>query len=121
MIWLLPWKDEDRAKHTPCAVYFLIMINILVFLAMLITSVNGETDWFDKYGVTPNNWHWYQLITANFIHGGFFHLIGNMLFLWLIGDNIEDALGPAGFLLLYFIGGLAGAASCSLPSTQCGY
>jgi len=108
MIWLLPWKDEDHAKHTPWAVYALILINVFAFLAMLITSHNGETDWFDKYGLVPNNWHWYQFITADFIHGGWLHLIGNMLFLWLIGDSIEDALGPAGFLLLYFTGGLVG-------------
>jgi membrane associated rhomboid family serine protease len=108
MIWLLPWKEEDHVKHTPWAVYTLIFLNVIVFIAMLMTSQNGETDWFVKYGLTPNNWHWYQFITANFIHGGVFHLVGNMLFLWLIGDNIEDALGPAGFLLLYFIGGLAG-------------
>ncbi len=108
MIWLLPWKDEDHAKHTPWAVYTLILFNVLAFAAMLITSKNGETDWFEKYGLVANDWHWYQFMTANFIHGDWLHLLGNMFFLWLIGDNIEDALGPAGFLLLYFLGGLAG-------------
>jgi membrane associated rhomboid family serine protease len=108
MIWLLPWKDEDHSKHTPWAVYLLIILNVASFLVMWLSASNGETDWFDKYGLTANSWHWYQFITANFIHGGWFHLIGNMLFLWLIGDSIEDALGPVGFLLLYFLGGLAG-------------
>ena len=108
MIWFLPWKEEDTAKHTPWAVYALIFFNVVVFIAMWSASSGGETDWFDKYGLTPNNWHWYQFITANFIHGDIVHLLGNMLFLWLIGDSIEDALGPIGFLLLYFLGGLAG-------------
>jgi len=108
MIWFLPWKDEDHAKHTPWAVYALILINVLVFIAMWATATNGESDWFDKYGLTANNWKWYQFITANFIHDGLFHLLGNMLFLWIFGDSIEDVLGPIGFLLLYFLGGLAG-------------
>jgi membrane associated rhomboid family serine protease len=108
MIWLLPWKEENTARHTPWAVYTLMLVNIAVFVVMWSASVEAESDWFYKYGLTANDWHWYQLITANFIHDGVFHLISNMLFLWLIGDNIEDALGPIGFLILYFLGGMAG-------------
>ncbi len=108
MIWFLPWKDEDTSKHTPWAVYTLIFLNIAVFIVMWNTYVDGQSDWFERYGLTANNWHWYQFMTANFIHDGLLHLLGNMLFLWLIGDSVEDALGPIGFLLLYFLGGLAG-------------
>ncbi|MGH8110101.1 MAG: rhomboid family intramembrane serine protease [Arenimonas sp.] len=108
MIWLLPWKEEDTAKHTPWAVYVLIFLNIVVFIAMWSESVDGATDWFDRFGLAPSNWQWYQFITTTFIHADIFHLVFNMLFLWLIGDSVEDAIGPIGFLLLYFLGGFAG-------------
>lgn len=108
MIWLLPWKEEDTAKHTPWAVYILIVLNVLVFLAMWKATGDGETNWFDRFGLAPSHWHWYQLLTTTFIHADILHLVFNMLFLWLIGYSIEDALGPIGFLLLYFLGGLAG-------------
>lgn len=51
----------------------------------------------------------FTLITSTFLHGGFFHLIGNMLFLWIFGDNVEDAMGHFRFIAFYFIAGIAGA------------
>jgi len=51
----------------------------------------------------------FTLVTSTFLHGGFFHLIGNMLFLWIFGDNVEDAMGPVRFIVFYFVAGIAGA------------
>lgn len=51
----------------------------------------------------------FTLVTSTFLHGGFFHLLGNMLFLWIFGDNVEDAMGPVRFFLFYFLAGIAGA------------
>ncbi len=50
------------------------------------------------------------LVTSSFLHGGFFHLVGNMLFLWIFGDNVEDAMGPLRFTVFYFLAGVAGAS-----------
>lgn len=108
MIWFLPWRDLDHAKQTPWAVYTLMFLNVLAHIVMLMALPIEQEGWFDKFGLVPANWHAYQLLTSCFVHAGWMHLIGNMLFLFLLGDLIEDTLGPAGMLLLYFGGGLAG-------------
>lgn len=108
MIWLLPWGQENRVKHLSWAVYALIAINIAAFAWMVMTLTDDATAFSQKYGLLADDWRWYQFFTANFMHGDLMHLLGNMLFLWLFGDSIEDAIGPLGFLLLYFIGGFLG-------------
>ncbi|MFZ5638251.1 MAG: rhomboid family intramembrane serine protease [Pseudomonadota bacterium] len=108
MIWLLPWGQDNHVKHVSWAVYALIAINAAVF-AWTATGVPGEQEAiFLRYGLPVDDWRWYQFVTANFLHGDIVHLVGNMLFLWLFGDSIEDALGTIGFLLLYVVGGLLG-------------
>lgn len=108
MIWLLPWGQDNHVKHVSWAVYSLIAINVAVF-AWTATGVPGEDEAiFRQYGLLADDWRWYTLFTANFLHGDFVHLLGNMLFLWLFGDSIEDALGTVGFLSLYLVGGLLG-------------
>lgn len=62
----------------------------------------------EQYAFVPAHPTAVSYLTANFLHGGWMHLIGNMLFLYLFGDNVEDVLGPLGFLLLYLVGGFAG-------------
>lgn len=108
MIWLLPWGQENRVKHWSFAVYGLIAVNIAVYVGMTFTLDEDPTGFFHRYGLLADDWRWYQFLTSNFLHAGLMHLLGNMLFLWLFGDSIEDAIGPLGFLSLYFIGGLLG-------------
>jgi membrane associated rhomboid family serine protease len=108
VLWLLPWGQENRVKHMSWAVYGLIAINIVVF-AWLVSDPPDDTDAFARtYGLLADDWRWYQFLTANFLHADIVHLFGNMLFLWLFGDSIEDAIGPVGFLALYFVGGFLG-------------
>ena len=107
MIWLLPWDEDNTARHVHFAVYVLMALNIGVFAAMWYDRDLAKA-WFDAYALWPNDPQWYQFITGNFLHADLFHLLGNMLFLWLLGDNIEDIVGHAGFLLIYFVGGLCG-------------
>jgi membrane associated rhomboid family serine protease len=96
----------------------LIVINVAVFL---FTTVNRSEDFQGyvgaSFGLTPYDmWHRHvgpiperlTLVTYEFLHGGWLHLIGNMLFLWVFADNVEDAFGRAGFLVLYFICGIMG-------------
>jgi membrane associated rhomboid family serine protease len=108
VIWLLPWGQENRVKHISWAVYALIVANVAAYAWMAINLQEDGSAFFMQYGLLADDWHWYQFLTANFMHGGILHLLGNMLFLWLFGDSIEDAIGPLGFLLLYFIGGFLG-------------
>jgi membrane associated rhomboid family serine protease len=108
MIWLLPWETDENARHHPWATWTLMALCIGAFLVRPDLDAAGMHAWYLEYGLVPGDWHAYQFITSSFMHGGWLHLLGNMLFLWMFGDNVEDALGIGGFLLVYFLGGLAG-------------
>ena len=107
MIWLLPWDKDVETRHTPWATWLLVFVNVIVFLMMLLSSDGGESA-VATFGLSAKDPHWYQYISSDFLHAGFSHLFFNMVFLLLFGDKVEDAFGPLGFLLLYFLGGLAG-------------
>ena len=88
----------------PSGVKFLLIINILVFI---LTELSGQKHFlFLSFGLVPNMvWSQlkiWQLLTYMFIHGGFFHIILNMLFLWIIGKDLEMDWGKKDFLLFYF-------------------
>ncbi|HET7843211.1 MAG TPA: rhomboid family intramembrane serine protease, partial [Xanthomonadales bacterium] len=108
MIWLLPWEESNDVRHVHFVVYLLLAINIAVFTHRFfdhdaaVAAMRAGALW-------PSDPKWYQYVTHTFLHADFWHLFGNMLFLWLLGDNVEDILGHAGFLLVYFIGGLCGS------------
>lgn len=107
MIWLLPWDSHHGVRHWPWVTWALMAANVVVF--MLMPGDPGQLEaFFRQYGLIAGDWRWYQLVTGAFLHGDLFHLVGNLFFLWVFGDNVEDALGPIGFALLYALGGLAG-------------
>ena len=108
MIWLLPWEDNDEVRHMPWFTWALIAINVAVFILQTALGDEEVANLFRRYGLVADEWHWYQFFTGSFLHGDWLHLLGNMLFLWVFGDNVEDALGHAGFLVVYFVGGFAG-------------
>ncbi len=126
---LLPLKDRNPTERTPVVTIALIAINVVIFLyeLMLGRELNG---FIASYGVIPYELTHFTdlvgrvqgspiihadgppfipltLITSMFLHGGFMHLIGNMLYLWIFGNNIEDILGPLKFLFFYIVCGLA--------------
>jgi membrane associated rhomboid family serine protease len=107
MIWLLPWDKEAGLKHTPWATWMLVGLNVVAFVMMLLSTGTSE-EWITTWGLSPNDPHWYQYLTSDFVHAGVLHLFFNMVFLLVFGDQVEDAFGPAGLLLLYFLGGFAG-------------
>lgn len=122
MIWFLPWDKDVETRHTPWATWLLVLLNVLVFVMMLLSSDSFDTI-IGNWGLNPADPHWYQYFTANFVHADLLHLFFNMVFLLLFGDKVEDAFGPAGFLLLYFFGGFVGDvlfvsanAAMSVPS-----
>ena len=118
---MIPFRDNVRCRTTPVVTVSLIIVNSLVFFYEL--SLGSETQAFlSRYGVTPSNLvQWpasgqsfasvgIPYLTSMFLHGGWFHLIGNMWFLWIFGDNVEDAMGTARFVAFYLVCGLAAAA-----------
>ena len=120
---MLPLQDINPTRRTPILTYLLIVINVVVFLWELTLSEAQLSQTFINLSVVPAN------VTANpfsletiadffrsmFFHGGWDHILGNMLYLWLFGDNIEDRFGEILFLVLYFVSGfVAGIAQVML-------
>jgi membrane associated rhomboid family serine protease len=107
---MFPIGDDDTARRSlPVVTYALIAANVLFFLVELNGGQAFIQRWAfipsrftqDPYGAAPT------LFTAMFMHAGWLHLGGNMLYLWIFGDNIEDRFGPVKFLIFYLVCGLA--------------
>ncbi|AFZ27965.1 putative membrane protein [Cylindrospermum stagnale PCC 7417] len=114
---MFPLYDENPTRSTPYFTYGLIGMNILVFLHEVRLSDKPLEQFFQMYAVIPQELstnfagEWTTLITSQFLHGGWWHLISNMVFLWVFGNNIEDRLGHFKYLIFYLICG-ASAALC---------
>lgn len=98
MIIFAPFRTDAPIYHFPFATIGLIVVNTLAFLALLGSSGSSVHEYILEYGqgLKPLQW-----ITSNFVHGGWMHLIGNMLFLWTFGLLVEGKVGPFVFLPLY--------------------
>jgi membrane associated rhomboid family serine protease len=108
----------------PMLAYALIAINVAVFLYQFSLGPQAGQQFIFQYGSIPveitHGRDLYTLITCTFLHGGWMHLIGNMLFLWVFADNIEATLGYGRFILFYLAGGIAASLAQSLlaPTSQ---
>ncbi|MFM5889985.1 MAG: rhomboid family intramembrane serine protease [Dolichospermum sp.] len=114
---MFPLYDENPTRITPYFTYGLIGMNVLVFLHEVSLSNTQLEQFFQLYAVIPqqltNSWsgEWTTLFTSQFLHGGWWHLISNMIYLWVFGNNIEDRLGHLKYLFFYLTCG-ALAALC---------
>lgn len=110
---MFPIRDHNPSGRTPYVTYMLMAANIGIFLSYvgIMQDARALGNFWYYWAMIParinNAEAYYTLITSMFLHGGFMHLIGNMLFLWIFGDNIEDALGHIKFLTFYLICGVA--------------
>jgi membrane associated rhomboid family serine protease len=107
---MLPLGDDDSGRRiTPVVTYVLIALNVLVFFLELN---NGEA-FIQRWAFVPSRFladpvgDFATLFTAMFMHAGWAHLLGNMLYLWIFGDNVEDRLGHGLFFVFYILCGLA--------------
>lgn len=114
---MFPIRDHNPSGRIPYVSYALMAANIVVFLSYIGLSddVRAMNAFWLRWGMIParlsDGSGYYSLVTSMFVHGGFLHLAGNMLFLWVFGDNVEDELGHWKFLLFYLGSGiLAGLA-----------
>ena len=104
---MFPLSDTSRHLHSrPVVTIALIVANILVFAFELSQPEDFVIAWSVVPSDIASGQHWVTLLTAMFMHGGFMHIIGNMVFLWVFGPEMEDAIGRGKFLLFYFAGGL---------------
>jgi len=109
MIFILPVGVERTLSRKPVVTYYLIGINFLVFIYTFFLSGDPRSVILE-YGLIPSRLSVLTFFTSMFLHGGIGHILGNMLFLYLYGGNMEDRLGRARYLALYFVGGLAADA-----------
>ncbi len=118
---MIPVGDEPRSRAFPWVNLGLIAINVLVFFYELSLDQRGLQQLFFDWGVisqrlvdwlkAPSGWEEPATVfTSMFLHGGWLHLIGNMLYLWVFGDNVEDALGHVKYLLFYLVSGIGAVA-----------
>lgn len=103
--------STDRPLHRPTVTTFLLIAaNVAVFVVQQYLSTQ-DPEQFERFMRAGQVWgrdfHWWTLVTSVFMHGGVWHIAGNMLFLWVFGPNIEDRLGRVWFLLFYLAGGAA--------------
>ena len=106
---MFPISDVIPSRTVPFVTVSLIIANALVFLYML-TLPSGQLEGFvSAYAVVPAWFSVPTLFTSQFLHAGWMHIIGNMLYLWIFGDNVEDRLGHFGYLLFYLGAGAVAA------------
>jgi membrane associated rhomboid family serine protease len=109
--------DQVHQGHKPYFAYGFIALNVIIYLAQHFLGTPGVME----YGCIPadieagQNYH--TLITSTFLHGGWAHLFGNMLYMWIFADNIEASIGNGPFAIFYLLGGLA-AGACHIYFNQ---
>jgi len=125
---MIPLRDTQEISIFPIGTLTIIAINVVVFLGMLFYSSASTNpgvalnNTYLRYGLIPYQLTsgniivlsslqptWLTVFTSMFLHGGFLHILGNMWYFWIFGNNIEDYLGTAKFMIFYLLGGVAAA------------
>lgn len=110
---MFPIRDHNPSNKFPLVTIVLIVLNVLFFLIEL--SVPDLDVFLGKYALIPQLVHWgdpstwFPFLSSMFLHGGWLHILSNMWFLWIFGDNIEATLGKVRFVVFYLLSGLAAA------------
>ena len=106
-----PISDDNPSSSTPYVTYFLIGLCSFVFMLQYLSQMNPSI--FYNFGFVPaaffSDYSSITIYTSMFLHGGFFHIAGNMLYLWIFGDNVEDAMGTMKFIIFYLLCGTIAA------------
>jgi len=118
---MIPLRDNIRSRHRPYMNWLLILVNFLVFFQELGLGQRQLNNLFFNLGVVPARVLYLlkagaplealavPFFTDMFLHGGWVHILGNMLFLWVFGDNVEDRLGHFRYLMFYLVVGIIGS------------
>lgn len=126
---MIPLKDDNPSELAPVVTIGLILTCTVVFLWELQHGRHGSQSLMYAYGLIPGVLFGFNslprrlelvppaftVFTSMFLHGGWLHLLGNMLYLWIFGDNVEDAMGHGRFLFFYLLCGVAAAMAQALP------
>ena len=125
---MIPLGDENPTRSKPVVTIALLIICCLIYLWQLSLGQEGQRAIYAlgvipsrilEFRALPVSLQWVSpemtVITSMFLHGGFFHLAGNMLYLWIFGDNIEDILGKVAFVLFYLVSGTVAVFTQAIP------
>jgi membrane associated rhomboid family serine protease len=107
---MIPLRSTERTYSKATVVTSLIVVNILIFLYQdVVLDQYTQASFVERWGIVPDSisQHLYTLLTSMFLHGGWLHVLGNMLYLWVFGRGIEDLIGSGPFLAFYLVCGLA--------------
>ena len=129
---MIPLKDDNPTSGRPIVTYFLISICVVVFFMQLGSESYRTGQLFYSYGLIPSVLMGHDrlpidlyavpayvtIFSSMFMHGGFMHLIGNMLYMWIFADNIEENLGPKKFIVFYLLSGIGAAMAQVLADTS---
>ena len=126
---MIPLRDDNPSGTPPIVTIVFIVMCVLVFLWQLSFGAQGGQRIVYALGVVPASLlgqgqlppelslvpPWMTVFTSMFMHGGWMHLIGNMLYLWIFGDNVEDSMGHGRFVVFYLLCGIAAVLAQALP------
>jgi membrane associated rhomboid family serine protease len=129
---LFPFRDDNPTRITPVVTIALIAMNVLVFLYQFSLPEGAHQRFIYSFGMIPAAVlggaqlppelaaipSWATVFTSMFMHGGIMHIVGNMLFLWVFGNNVEDAMGHPRFLVFYLVCGVAAALTQGFSDTS---
>jgi membrane associated rhomboid family serine protease len=108
---MIPLRSSERVYSRTVVTGTLIAINVVIFLYQNTLSTYRLNQFVETWGIVPDDLHLISLFTSMFLHGGWLHLLGNMLFLWVFGRNLEDLIGGTRFLVFYLLCGLVSAVA----------
>ena len=129
---MIPLRDDNPTSGRPVITYLLISLCVLVFLVQLSSQSYKTGQLFYSYGLIPSVLMGHKqlpidlyavpaymtIFSSMFMHGGFMHIIGNMLYMWIFADNIEDDLGSTKFIIFYLLSGIGAAMTQVLMDTH---
>jgi membrane associated rhomboid family serine protease len=124
---MIPISDDNPTRTTPYVTYTLIALNVLAFIVeFMLQRTRGDAYVIAGYGLVPTRifadlpGEAFTVLTSMFMHGGIGHLASNMLFLWIFGDNVEDAMGKGRYVAFYLLCGIGAAAAQVLTNPASG-
>ena len=129
---MIPLKDDNPTSSRPFITYCLIGVCVIVFFVQLGSQTYKTGELFYSYGLIPSVLMGHNqlpmdlyavpafvtIFSSMFMHGGFMHILGNMLYMWIFADNIEDDLGPSKFIIFYLLCGIGAAMTQVLIDTH---
>jgi membrane associated rhomboid family serine protease len=113
---VIPLRDVIPSRTTPFVTIGIIAVNALVFWFELSLPALTRQVLLRDFGIVPAAFAWPTLVSSMFLHGGWLHVIGNMWFLWIFGDNVEDRLGHFRYLAFYLLCGMVAGTAQALVS-----